>query len=246
MLRNESKLMKKVLIVSRRLIRKDKPINWVSEIYLELFAKAGVMPIIVPIAEATKEILDAYLADYDGMMMMEGGDVGPHYYDEAYPINELEEYDAIKDTIEIKCCQDAINSDKPLMGFCRGLHIINALHKGKIHKDIHDHNKKEVMHINYDNYDGHRHKIKLVENTPLIEWYKQEELQVNTYHHQGIMSLGEGLVPMAYAEDGLIEAVYNPSKKFLVGLQFHPERMLSEHIGHQKVFDAFLYAVKEN
>ncbi len=237
--------MKKVLIVSRRLIRKDKPINWVSEIYLELFAKAGVMPIIVPITQATKDILDEYLSDYDGMMMMEGGDVGPHYYNEEYPIEELDEYDAIKDEIEIYCCKHAIANDKPLMGFCRGLHIINALHNGKIHKDIHDHNHRLVIHINYENYDGHRHKITILENTPLMDWYNQHDISVNTYHHQGIMSLGDGLVPMAYAEDGLIEGVYNPSKRFLVGLQFHPERMLSEHPGHQKVFDAFLSAVKE-
>ena len=59
-------------MVSRRLIRKNKTIDWFSEIYLQLLAERGVMPIIVPIAEATKGILDEYLKDYDGMLMMEG------------------------------------------------------------------------------------------------------------------------------------------------------------------------------
>lgn len=231
--------MKKVLIVSRRLTRKNKLVNWVSEIYLELLAKGGIMPIIVPIAQATKDILEEYLKDYDGMLMMEGGDVNPLYYGENYDTSELDEFDALKDEIEIACCRHAISHNKPLLGFCRGLHIINTLHGGKIHKDVQEYNHNRVIHMDYNNYDGHRHTIRLVENTPLFAWYGQETIMVNTYHHQGVKELGEGLLPMAYAEDGLIEGVYNPSKKFLVGLQFHPERMLPEHAGNQKVFNAF-------
>lgn len=237
--------MKKVIIVSRRLTRKNKEINWVSEIYLQLLAKASLMPIIIPIAEATRLILDDYLKDYDGMIMMEGGDVNPQYYGENYNTSELDEFDPLKDEIEIACCRHAIANNKPLMGFCRGLHIINSMHGGKIYKDVQLVNGNKVLHMNYDNYDGHRHSVSIVEETPLYAWYGEKEIQVNTYHHQGIMKLGEGLIPMAYAPDGLIEGVYNPSKKFLVGLQFHPERMLPEHPGNQRVFDAFISAIKD-
>ncbi len=238
--------MKKVLIVSRRLIRKDKPINWVSEIYLQLLAEGGVMPILVPIAEATKSILDEYLTAYDGLLMMEGGDINPAYYGEKYNTDSLDEYDPLKDEIEIACLRHAIESNKPIIGFCRGMQLINVLHGGKIHKDVHEAFNHKVLHLNYDNYDTHRHSIRLVENSPLYNWYKEAEINVNTYHHQGIKVLGEGLIPMAYSEDGLIEGIYNPAKKFLVGLQFHPERMYAEHAGNKRVFDAFIDAVKED
>ncbi len=232
-------------MVSRRLIRKNKTINWFSEIYLQLLAERGVIPIIVPIAEATKDILDEYLNDYDGMLMMEGGDIDPKYYDENYDTAKLDEYDPLKDEIEIACLKHAYASNKPILGFCRGVQLINVLHGGKIYNDVHHELQKPVLHINYDNYDGHRHKITLEEGTPLYDWYGLKELQVNTYHHQGIKVLGKGLIPMAYTEDGLIEGVYNPNHSFLVGLQFHPERMLTEYEGNKRVFDAFVNAVKE-
>jgi gamma-glutamyl-gamma-aminobutyrate hydrolase PuuD len=237
--------MKKILIVSRRLTRKNKLVNWVSEIYLELLAGRGVMPIIVPIAESTKEILNEYLSDYDGMLMMEGGDINPIHYGENYPIEALDECDPLKDEIEIACLRHAIQSNKPILGFCRGMQLINLLHGGKIHKDVHEVSNFKVIHINYENYDNYRHSIRLVDNTPLAEWYKMPELSVNSYHHQGIKVLGEGLVPMAYSEDELIEGVYNPSHRFLVGLQFHPERMYNEYEGNKLVFDSFVEAVKE-
>jgi gamma-glutamyl-gamma-aminobutyrate hydrolase PuuD len=238
--------MKKVLIVSRRLTRKNKLIDWVSEIYLQLLAKRGVMPVIVPIAEATKGILDEYLNNYDGLLMMEGGDVNPIYYGENYSTDELDELDPLKDEIEIACCRHALTHDKPVLGFCRGLHIINIMHGGKIYKDVHEMNYEIVLHINYNNYDEHRHNVKLVKGTPLYNWYRQKEMLVNSYHHQGVKVMGDGLVAMAYAPDGLIEGVYNPSKKFVVGLQFHPERMLTDHAGNKRVFDAFAKAVKED
>ncbi|MDD2798372.1 MAG: type 1 glutamine amidotransferase [Bacteroidales bacterium] len=237
--------MKKVLIVSRRLIRKGKTINWVSEIYLQLLAKGGVMPIIIPIAEATKKILGDYLLDYDGLLMMEGGDINPLFYGENYDINTLDEYDPLKDEIEITCLKHALENNKATIGFCRGMQLINVLHKGKIHRDVHETFNHKVHHINYDNYDTHRHKITLVEQTPLYDWYQQNELMVNSYHHQGIKQLGTGLLPMAYSEDGLIEGIYNPSLRFVVGLQFHPERMLEEYAGNKAVFEAFIQAIKE-
>ncbi|MFZ4455026.1 MAG: gamma-glutamyl-gamma-aminobutyrate hydrolase family protein [Bacteroidales bacterium] len=238
--------MKKVLIVSRRLTRKDKPINWVSEVYLQLLAEGGVMPIIVPIAEATKDILSEYLSDYDGMLMMEGGDINPIYYGENHQPETLDEYDPLKDEIEIACLRHAIDTDKPVIGFCRGMQLINVLHGGKIHKDVHEASNHKVLHINYDNYDTHRHRIRLIEQTPLANWYQLPELEVNSYHHQGIEVLGKGLLPMAYSDDELIEGVYNPSHRFLVGLQFHPERMLTEYEGNKRVFEAFIGAMKED
>ena len=91
--------------------------------------------------------------------------------------------------------------------------------------------------MDYDNYDGHRHLVKVVENTPLQSWFNYSleagkmEILVNSYHHQGVKILAQRFVPMAFAPDGLIEGFYDPDAynpeegKFIMGLQFHPERL---------------------
>jgi len=68
---------------------------------------------------------------------------------------------------------------------------------------------------------------------------------VNSYHHQGIRKLAPRFKPMAYADDGLIEAYYDPKADFLVGLQFHPERMLDEYAGNWRVWKEFGAAVRK-
>lgn len=94
-----------------------------------------------------------------------------------------------------------------------------------------------MAHIDYENYDGHRHAVRVVENTPLHSWFRQSleegktEILVNSYHHQGVKRLAERFVAMAFSRDGLVEGFYDPDAcspeegKFIVGLQFHPERM---------------------
>jgi len=232
-------MAKKVLIVSRRETRKNKLINWVSEVYLELLTNAGIIPVVIPIAENTMSVLANYLENYDGLLMVEGGDVSPSYYGLDYPIAKLDEYDPIKDEIEFACAKHALENNKPILGFCRGMHIINSIFGGTLHLDVHKENKNTVCHMDYDNYDAHRHKISIFEDTPLFSWYNCSEIYVNTYHHQGIKDLAAELVPMAKSEDGLIEGVFNPKYKFVFGLQFHPERMLNEYEGNKKVFENF-------
>lgn len=231
-------MTKKVLIVSRRLVRKDKLINWVSEIYASILCSYDVMPIFVPIADSTLQVLNNYLEDYDGLLMVEGGDVNPALYGSNY--DTPEEFDYVKDEIETTCFRHAYENNKSIMGFCRGLHLMNVMLGGTLHSDVHEHNKNQVKHIDYEHYDELRHHISVEINTPLFSWFRETDLYVNSYHHQGIMDLATDLSPMAVADDNLIEAVYAPQKKFVVGLQFHPERMYAEYDGCRNVFESFV------
>jgi len=230
---------KKVLIVTRRELRKNKLINWVSEIYLQILGQGGVLPI----SHGTIANLPDYLEDYDGLLMSEGGDISPSYYNESYSVNKLDEYDPIKDEIEVTCCRHAVANGKPMLGFCRGMHMINVVFGGSLYLDIHEINKRSVVHIDHDHYDTHRHPLTIFDKTPLMDWYGQKEISVNTYHHQGIKALAPGLVAMAQAPDGLIEGIYHPESKFVVGLQFHPERMYQEYAGNKLVFKSFIDAL---
>ncbi|MCL2329020.1 MAG: gamma-glutamyl-gamma-aminobutyrate hydrolase family protein [Bacteroidetes bacterium] len=231
---------KRILIPSRRMQRKGKTVQWVSEVYLEILAQRGIVPVIVPIAESTPHILQEYLNDYDGLLLVEGGDVHPQRYSDTWNESDFEELDTLKDEVEFQCFAHAYANKKPILGICRGMHIINVALSGTLYADIHKHTNTEKNHIDYDNYDTLRHEIQIVPNTPLMDWYNTKTLAVNSYHHQGIEQVGEGLQVMAYDNNTVIEAIYTPNYPFMVGLQFHPERMWNEYEGNKRVFAKFI------
>ncbi len=103
--------------------------------------------------------------------------------------------------------------------------------------------KHAIKHIDYEHYDTYRHPVAIVAGTPLERWYRSRTLRVNSYHHQGILRLAPRFRPMAYAEDGLIEAFFDPKVAFLVGLQFHPERMLEQRGGNWRLWQEFGAAI---
>ena len=139
-----------------------------------------------------------------------------------------------KDSIELKLVELCIERNIPYLGICRGSQILNVVCGGTLYQDIEMEISKEchdghnVTHINYEDYCGHRHVIKVVEDTPLHHWFKDcldkesLEILVNSYHHQGVKRLAQRFFPMAFSPDGLVEG---QEGKFIVGLQFHPERM---------------------
>jgi len=120
---------------------------------------------------------------------------------------------------------------------------VNVACGGALYGDVQKEKSSRLRHIYPRRYDSYRHLIDVVPGTPLARWYGHKALRVNSYHHQGIRRLARRLRPMAHARDGLVEAYFDPRVDFLVGLQFHPERMLREYRGNVRVWEAFAAAV---
>lgn len=210
---------------------------------------------IVPRVSGVHMLLDSF-EPIHGVLLCEGEDIDPSLYEgekTGLSPEELEEIrslhasdtaiDKEKDTIELGLAKLCLERNIPYLGICRGSQVLNVACGGSLYMDIGKElsNKvaeiDRVMHMNYDDYDGHRHIVKVVENTPLHHWFNESledgkmELWVNSYHHQGVKRLAQRFVPMAFAPDGLIEGFYDPDAynpaegKFIMGLQFHPERM---------------------
>ncbi|XP_022862585.1 putative glutamine amidotransferase GAT1_2.1 [Olea europaea var. sylvestris] len=248
-------ILPRVLIVSRRSVRKNKFVDFVGEYHLDLIVSYGAVPVIVPRVTGVHMLLDSF-EPIHGVLLCEGEDIDPSLY-EAETSNlsaeEMEEIrrlhasdtaiDKEKDTIEMRLAKLCLERNIPYLGICRGSQVLNVACGGTLYQDIGKEltNKlplnERVVHMDYDNYDGHRHPVKVVENTPLDQWFKDSledekmEILVNSYHHQGVKRLAQRFVPMAFAPDGLIEGFYDPDAynpeegKFIMGLQFHPERM---------------------
>lgn len=268
-------VLPRVLIVSRRTVRKNKFVNFVGEYHLDLVVSYGAVPIIVPRVTGLHLLLDSF-EPIHGVLLCEGEDVDPALYENDSPaltVEEIEEVrmlhssdtaiDKDKDSIEMQLARRCLERNIPYLGICRGSHVLNVACGGSLYQDV----EKElfhkggaaVKHINYENYDGHRHPINVIEGTPLHEWFRESldggcglQLNVNSYHHQGVKKLATRFKPMAFSPCGLIEAFYDPDAyhpeegKFIVGLQFHPERMRHEqdngreegpHVISESVFD---------
>jgi putative glutamine amidotransferase len=237
-----------VLVVTRRMMRKNRPVNFLGEIHFELLMRLGILPVMVPMAEGTPACLPQYMQGMSGLLLVEGDDVEPTRY-EAQKSNftYLEEISPLKDEIEIRLLRHAMGRHLPVLGICRGSHLLNVVSGGTLYGDVQKEKASRLRHIDLrrNHYDTYRHAVTVVDGSPLKRWYGQSKLQVNSYHHQGVRKLASRFHPMATADDGLIEAFYDPAANFLVGLQFHPERMLEEYAGNWQVWKAFGKAVHQ-
>ena len=235
-----------VIVVSRRTARKDRLIDYVGELHLELLIRFGTLPLIVPVVEGTLACLPQYKERMDGLLLVEGDDVEPkRFAAQKTNFQYLEKTHPLKDEIEIRLLRDAMRRKVPIMGICRGSQLLNVVNGGTLFGDVQKEKNSHRVHIDYENYDTYRHPISVVPDTPLADWYRRKTVKVNSYHHQGVRKLAPRFQPMAHADDGLIEAFYDPKASFVVGLQFHPERMLKEYAGNLKVWAAFTRAIKD-
>jgi len=234
----------RVIVTTRRTIRKNKFVDYVGEYHLELLIKLGLLPVMVPVVEGTEACLDQYKEVMRGLLVVEGEDIDPRHFS-AKPANRryLENTHPLKDRIEIDLMRHALKHKIPILGICRGNQMLNVVCGGTLFGDVQKEKKSHRHHIDQHHYDSYRHPVTVLPGTPLFKWYGRRKLLVNSYHHQGVRDLAPRLRPMALADDGLVEAYYDPKSLFTIGLQFHPERMLSEYKGNLRVWQAFAEAI---
>jgi gamma-glutamyl-gamma-aminobutyrate hydrolase PuuD len=234
----------RVIVVTRRTVRKNKYIDYVGEFHLGLLVRLKTLPVMVPVVDGAHACLDEYMTDMSGLLLVEGEDIEPKRFKatrENY--THVEKTHPLKDEIEIELIRHALHRKLPILGICRGSQLVNVACGGTLYGDVQKEKKSRLKHINFARYDSYRHLISIAQKTPLRDWYRRNTLRVNSYHHQGIRDLAPCFKPMAHAKDGLIEGYYNPTEDFVVGLQFHPERMLEESAGNWRIWKAFGAAV---
>lgn len=233
-----------VLTVTRRTIRKSRIVDYTGELHLELLMGFGILPVMVPVAKGSEKFLGQFSDPMHGLLLVEGEDISPRNY-RSTQVNYqyLENTHPLKDKLELKLLRLALERQIPILGICRGAQMLNISCGGTLYGDVQREKRSHRPHINYHNYDTYRHPVKVEPGTPLHQWYRRRTMKVNSYHHQGIRRLASWFTPMAWADDGLVEAFHDPRADFTVGLQFHPERMLREHKGNLRVWEAFARAV---
>ncbi|KAF8821525.1 putative glutamine amidotransferase-related [Cardiosporidium cionae] len=182
-----------ILLVCRRHLRKNKYINYVGEYHLNLIQRFGGIPLMVPRTSHTRYCLEMYLP-VDGFIIAEGEDLGVEYHpygnDRALDETIKQELislhpsdaipDEIKDEIEWSLLDMCLQEGVPFLGLCRGCQILNVKCGGSLWYDISHQLKGSCQHINYKNYDTHRHPIIIFPETPLYDWFHQRFVHPNS------------------------------------------------------------------
>ena len=244
--------MKKIIGISvnslRELSQKDvgqigaEGQDWqlVAADYIRAIERNGGLPILIPNIKSIED-MSLILDKVDGLLLSGGHDVNPRSYKERNS-GKAGNFDNLRDHQEIFMTEYALERDLPILGICRGLQILNVTLGGSIHQDLPSAGFP-AHSLNNSLRNEPSHSLKIFENSPLYEIFKRDEIWTNSYHHQGINELGRGLKVAALSEEGLVEAAYLEDKKFVLGVQWHPE-MMYDNEEMNMIFKNFIEACK--
>jgi putative glutamine amidotransferase len=183
--------------------------------------------------------------NFDGLILPGGGDIDPGFYgQEPGPAVDVASLDSELDAFQIDWTRAALQAGLPLLGICRGMQVLNVAAGGSLVQDLPgEHLPLDVLHDARLRSQA-VHAIKVAPGSSLAQLWGATRLDVNSIHHQGVDALGDGLQAVAWAEDGVIEAVEVAGAPWQRGVQFHPEDMRSQQ-PFQKLFDQLIADVIE-
>ena len=232
--------MKRPIIGVMPLWDDEKQSMWMLPGYFDAVEKAGGIPVMLPLT-IEEQIMVQCIDMCDGFLFTGGHDVSP----EIYGCRALAENVVCcpeRDIMESFILQKALESDMPVLGICRGIQFINAYLGGTLYQDIPAEHPSAVEHHQLPPYDVPVHKDHIIEDSPLYELLHKKEINVNSYHHQAVNILAPELKAMAESEDGLIEAVYMPEKRYVWAVQWHPEFSFKSDEDSMKIVMSFVDA----
>lgn len=210
-----------------------------SDTYVRAIRECGGIPVVLPNADGSVEEIGEYLELLDGLVMPGGLDIPPSEYGEdPHPTVRLlddDRYQFEKAMISAWIQQ----TDKPLLGICLGSQWVNVAHGGSLVQDI-----PSEFGVNHRNVS---HMVTLEPDSRLSRIFGKTKFEVNSLHHQAVRNVGEGLRVVARSSDGIVEATETTDpNRFLIGVQWHPEKLIPENRMQQKLIQAFVEAASEH
>lgn len=211
----------------------------VPDSYIRALLKIDAIPLIIPVIQSSK-ILECLFQKIDGLLLIGGPDLDPiHYHQSAHA--GLRKVTPARDNVELKVSRWALDAGIPIMAICRGIQMLNVAMGGTLWQDIASqlpHAAKHDYHPDYPE-DFMAHTVKPLPGSRLSEIIGDDEQSVNSLHHQAIDKLGQGLRSVAYAPDGIVEAVEGSDARWIVGVQWHPEWLVESDPRMLALFKAF-------
>ena len=205
--------------------------------YLNAVLGAGAVPVLIPPCAGDGQ-LDRLLDLADGLLLTGGGDLSPARYGQSTH-EWCGRIDPERDEEEYALLGKAFGRGMPILGICRGFQTLNCFLGGTLYQDIAVEMGTEVKHDQGDRRREKVHEVTVREGTLLRSIVGSGSIGVNTCHHQGIRSLGKGLIASAAAPDGLIEGIELPGQP-VMAVQWHPEALFASVPEARAIFTGWI------
>jgi len=216
--------------------------QYVSDAYIQAIRSVGGLPIVLPLVKS-KTAIQEYVSLCDGFLFCGGGDITPLLFQQepAYGIGKT---DITLDLFQIRLMKAILEKDKPVLAICRGMQILNVACSGTIYQDL---NLTDIETINHMQTSLSRkdisHKVTFEPQTKIHKLLGNFAF-TNSFHHQAIDQIGNGLIVSGKTGDDVVEAIEMPSHTFVVGVQWHPENMLESSSNMKQLFHALIRYAK--
>jgi putative glutamine amidotransferase len=235
------------------------PMTWImGQRYVRVLTALGAVPWIIPLLVGDEDTLGVIYSHIDGVFLTGGVDVDPDCYrEQRHPL--CGKTDPARDWTEMCLIRWAIRDRKPVLGVCRGIQVINVAAGGTLYQDVKAQLPDAIKHDYFPSSAGARspdlapslgrdqlvHSVRVEPKSRLAGILGTDQMQVNSMHHQAIKDLASGLVPSAFAPDGLIEGIEGGNGQYLVGVQWHPEELADTMTSMRQLFASFLAAAAQ-
>lgn len=213
--------------------------------YIRSLIACGAVPVMLPTGLDMQSVREMY-ERADGVLFSGGSDIDPVYFgEERHP--ETYGIDAERDLVEVTLTRWAMQDDKPAFSICRGIQVVNVALGGTLIQDI----PTQWQAASTLEHRGHKigaardevlHAVCVEPNCRLASIIGAGDVGTNSFHHQAVGRVGDGLIITSRAPDGIIESVEAPDKRWFVGVQWHPEEMTAGRADMMALFQSFVHA----
>ena len=214
----------------------DPELTTAQSKYVESLARAGAEVHWVELSDPDAAAAEALTCD--GLLLPGGGDMDPAFYGQER-IPACGEPNLLRDAAEPKLLRAFLAADKPVLGICRGIQVMNVVLGGTLYQDI-----KPFEHVPHNDHWAKVHTVTVRRGTLLSRLLGQDTVLVNSQHHQAADRIAPELEIAALSEDGIVEALEKPDAHFCLGVQWHPEWLSDADPAQQGLFGAFVEACR--
>lgn len=230
----------KPLIAVCPLANEKRQLQLMQPGYLKGIELAGGASVVLPLTDDV-QVLESILERCAGVLIPGGHDVEPARYGQQL-LPECGELSPARDGLEDWIIGWALEWDVPVLGICRGAQMLNVHLGGTLYQDLPSQRPESLNHSQQPPYEQLVHTVTVRDESMLARFTGAGTLQVNSLHHQAIWQVAPGLEVDAVSEDGIVEAVHMPGKRFVLGVQWHPEYCCQFQKESMDIFHGFLGA----